>query len=381
MSKKVLHVHTLPVISGSGINTLLTMTGLDKNEFDVEFACAPGGPLAGAAIKAGITFHPIKHFRQPIDPVCDLLALFELVGLIRRNRYDIVHTHNSKAGFIGRLAAKIAGTPVIVHTIHGFAFHDFEKPWRRSLFIFLERMAAGWADSLIVISNPLRDWGLRLKIGKAEQYTAIYSGIDITAFQKSFDIAAVKAEFKISAGDKVVGMTAKLWPGKGHDNALAAAKEVLSKIAGVSFVFVGDGELRSHLEQAAKKLGLEDKVIFTGFRDDIARLTAAFDIAILPSHFEGMGRSILEAMACAKPIIASRVGGIPDLVDDGINGILIPPNDSRALAQNLIKLLNDESMRRKLGAAAKEKVSVRYDVNTMVEQISRVYADLIRQKR
>lgn len=377
---KVLHIHTLPVITGSGINTLLTMTGLDKDRFDVEFACAPGGPLADEAVMQGIKFHPIRHFVQRVSPYNDIAALGELVSLMRKNKYDIVHSHNSKAGFIGRLAAKITRVPVIVHTIHGFAFHDQEKPPRRALFILLEKFAAPMADKLIVISNPLREWGLSLGIGKPEQYITIYSGIELDKFRTNIDVIKKKAEFGIGPGDKVVGVVSKLWEGKGHKCILQAAGEVVKKVHNVKFLFVGEGYLKDELENLADELGLKDKVIFTGFRTDIPEITACFDIALLVSLFEGLGRVLLEAMAMGKAVIASRVGGIIDVVDDGKTGILIPPGDKEALAQAMVRLLSDSDLAARMGKAGKEKIDARFSAKTMVKEIEKVYNELISKK-
>ena len=156
------------------------------------------------------------------------MALFELISLMRRQRYDIVHTHNSKAGFIGRLAARITGVPIVVHTIHGFAFHEFEKPPRQILFILLERFAARFADKLITVSEPLKQWGLRLGIGRKEQYITIYDGIEINRFILDINIGQKRQEFGIKAADLVVGAVSKLWEGKGHRCILQAAQKAVS---------------------------------------------------------------------------------------------------------------------------------------------------------
>jgi glycosyltransferase involved in cell wall biosynthesis len=356
------------------------LKGLDKSRFEVEFACAPGGDLIDEVVKQGVKFHPIRNFVQRISIYDDLMALFELVLLMRRQRYDIVHTHNSKAGFIGRLAARIAGMPIVVHTIHGFAFHEFEKPPRQILFILLERFAARFADKLITVSEPLKQWGLRLGIGKKEQYITIYDGIEINRFILDVNVGQKRQEFGIKAADLVVGVVSKLWEGKGHRCILQAAQKVVKKVPDVKFMFVGEGYLRKELEQLVQKLGLSDYVIFTGFRTDIPQITAIFDIAVLASFYEGLGRVLLEAMVLGKPVIATRVGGIVDVVDDGKTGILVPPNDSEALAQALIKLLLDGELRRRMGEAGRAKIDAKFSARTMVSQIEKVYEELIGER-
>ena len=324
---KVLHIHTLPVISGSGIHTLLTMKQLNTQKYEVDFACAPGGPLIEQAVRQGIRFWPIRNFVQKISIYDDLTALFELICLLRQKKYDIVHTHNSKAGFIGRLAAKITGVPIIVHTIHGFAFHEFEKPPRQKLFIYLEKFVAQFTDKLITVSEPLKEWGLELGIGRVDKYITIYDGIEIDRFKLNFDVEKKRQEFGIKPSDLVVGVVSKLWQGKGHITVLEAAQKIIAQIPNVKFMFVGEGYLREKLESLAHHLGLSDYVIFTGFRNDIPELTSIFDVAVLASLFEGLGRVLLEAMVLGKPVIASRVGGIVDVIDDGKNGILVLRND------------------------------------------------------
>ena len=378
---KVLQVHTLPVISGSGINTLLTMIGLDKNKYEVEFACAPGGALVDEVVNWGIKFHPIRNFVQRISIYDDLMALFELISLMRRQRYDIVHTHNSKAGFIGRLAARITEVPIVVHTIHGFAFHEFEKPPRQILFILLERFAARFADKLITVSEPLKQWGLRLGIGKKEQYITIYDGIEINRFILDVNIGQKRQEFGIKAADLVVGVVSKLWEGKGHRCILQAAQKVVKKVPDVRFMFVGEGYLRKELEELTQKLGLSDYVIFTGFRTDVPEVTAIFDIAILASFYEGLGRVLLEAMVLGKPVIATRVGGIVDVVEDGETGILVAPNDADALAKALIRLLKDGELRMRMGEAGRAKIDAKFSARVMVNQIQKVYEELLIKKK
>jgi glycosyltransferase involved in cell wall biosynthesis len=377
---KVLHVHVMPVVSGSGINTYLSMVGVDTNRYQVDFACAPGGPLNDMAVNAGIRFHPVKNFVQPISPWNDLRTLWQLIRIIRRGQYDIVHTHNSKGGILGRLAAWLCRVPIIIHTIHGFAFHDSETAMRKQLFIFLERWAAKMADKLIVISQPLQDWGLKLAIGKPAQYTKIYSGIEIDKFKVDVDVSALRKKLGIGEHDFVFGLVAKLWDGKGHITAIEALKQLLPRVPNARLVFVGDGYLREVLEQHAKKVAVEERIVFTGFRSDIAELNAMFDVAILVSDFEGMGRVLLEAMVMGRPAVASNVGGIPDVVDDGQTGILIPPGDSPALAAALERLYLDSNLRQSMGVAGKKKITEQFSAATMVRKIVDVYEEQIRLK-
>ena len=374
---KVLHIHVMPVISGSGINTYLSMIGVDHVRFEVEFACAPGGPLIDMTTESGIKFHPVDSFVQPVKPWKDFLALWQLVRIIRRGKYQIVHTHNSKGGVLGRIAGWVCRTPVVIHTIHGFAFHDSETPVRKNLFILLERWTARLTHKLIAISEPLREWGLRLGIGKPEQYTKIYSGIEIEKFRVNVDVAAIRQEFKIEVDDMVFGLVAKLWDGKGHKIAIDALKLIHQKIPNAKLVFVGEGYLRPELEAHAKANGLEKQVVFAGFRTDIAELNAMFDVAILASDFEGMGRVLLEAMVMGKPVVATDVGGIPDVVDDKATGFLIRVGDTEALAEKVTALLTDPELRGSMGKAGYQKITAQFSAETMVSKIVCVYEEQI----
>ncbi|MFH1478211.1 MAG: glycosyltransferase family 4 protein [Candidatus Omnitrophota bacterium] len=375
---KILHVHTLPIVSGSGINTFLTIEGLDKERYEVELACAPEGALIDKVTEKGIRSHPIKNLVQRVSIHNDIAALFQLVRLIRREKYRIVHTHNSKAGFIGRLAAKIAGTPLIIHTIHGFSFHEYEGLLFRKLFIFLERSASRFTDKLITISEPLKKWGLSLKIGYPEQYITIYSGIEIDKFKKAqVDASRKRQEFGLEPRDIVVGVVAKLWKGKGHKCILTAARNIVNKVPNVKFMFVGEGYLMEELKRMAQELDLEDHVVFTGFRSDIPEITGIFDIALLISLFEGLGRVLLEAMVLGKPVIATNVGGIVDVVDDGKTGILISPGDTAGLERAIIKLLEDKELRVRMGEEGRKKIGDKFSSYVMVKQIEKLYESLL----
>ena len=377
---KVLHVHTLPVISGSGLNTFLSMKGQHEAGFDVELACAPGGPLLGLVEKNGIAVHRLKYMVWALNPVHDLLAVPELCRLMRRSGYAVVHTHNSKAGFLGRLAARLAGVPVIVHTIHGFAFHDKEPRWKQALYRALERLAAGWCDKLILISQPLVEWAKKERIGKPSQMVKIYSGVDLDAFRKPADSIALRRSFGLSPDEVIVGEVAKLWEGKGHDVLMQAIASVASRCPKIRLMLIGEGALRSALEQSAKRLSIAERVIFTGFREDIPALTQLLDIAVLPSLFEGMGRAIIEAQAAGKAVIGSRVGGIPDLIEDGKTGLLVPAGNSEALARAIEQLYHDGELRTRMGLTSQQAVDARFDIRTMNRQILRVYDELLTMK-
>jgi glycosyltransferase involved in cell wall biosynthesis len=378
----VLHIHTLPIVSGSGINTFLSMQGMDKDLYKVELACAPGGRLIPRVLENRMEVRPFKNMVQPLHPLKDTLALMDLTAFLRRNSYHIVHTHNSKAGFLGRLAAKLAGVPVIVHTVHGFAFHDQEPLWRQVLFRNLERLGSHWCDKMIFISQPLIDWALGDHIVGEEKIVKIYSGIEVDKFHpvKSEEKNRIRSKWELRQEEAVVGMVSKLWEGKGHYVLIEAFKLVREKIKDAKLVIVGEGYLYDELFRMVDTNGLRESVLFTGFQMDVSEIIATFDVAVLPSFFEGMGRVILEAMAMEKPVVASRVGGIPDLIDEGINGLMVRPGDVKELADALQKLLSDKGLARKMGREGRKRIQAQFSADIMVRSIEKLYRELLARK-
>jgi glycosyltransferase involved in cell wall biosynthesis len=364
---KVLHIHTMPVVSGSGINTFLSMLGMDRNLYEMELACAPGGRLIPLVQENHMEVRPFKNMVQPLNPLKDTLALLDLTVFLKRNFYHIVHTHNSKAGFLGRLAAKLAGVPVIVHTVHGFAFHDEEPLWRQVLFRNLERLGSHWCDKMVFISQPLIEWALRDHIVGEGKIVKIYSGIQLDKFHpvKSNEKNRLRKKWQLQQKDAVVGIVSKLWEGKGHSTLIEAFKRLKERIKTAKLVIVGEGYLYDELFSLVDTNGLRESVLFTGFQMDVSEIIATFDVAVLPSFFEGMGRVILEAMAMEKPVVASRVGGIPDLIEQDINGL---------------KVLSDKRLARKLGREGRRRIKEQFSADVMVKSIEKVYRELLARK-
>ncbi|HEV8132068.1 MAG TPA: glycosyltransferase family 4 protein [Acidobacteriota bacterium] len=382
-SLTILHVHTLPIVSGSGINTLLTMKGSRGRGHRVAIACASAGRLTDAVQKAGMEVFLIPSMAQEVQPAHDTISVFALKRLMQGRHFDLVHTHNSKAGFVGRLAARMARVPTVIHTVHGFAFHDAESALRRALFRSLERRAARWCDGMIFISQPLVDWAIRERIGLEVPKALIYSGIDVEAF-RSADGREFRRRLGIHSGQLVVGVVSKLWEGKGHEVLLHAWKEVLDNIPLTPrpvLVIVGEGYREPVLRALTAELKLENSVVFAGFQQDVPAVTAAIDVAVLPSLFEGMGRVVLEAMAAGKPVVASNVGGIPDLVKHGDNGLLVQPGSSHALKIALVEILSKPELRQHLAAGGRAGMRPEFSARHMVEQIHRFYDEIRKLKR
>jgi glycosyltransferase involved in cell wall biosynthesis len=379
---RVLHIHTLPIVSGSGINTFLSMQGMDKNIYEVELACAPGGRLIPLVQQNHMEVRPFKNMVQPLHPLKDTMALMDLTAFLRRHFYHIVHTHNSKAGFLGRMAAKLAGVPVIVHTVHGFAFHDQEPLWRRVVFRNLERLGSHWCDKMIFISQPLMDWALNDHIVAEGKIEKIYSGIQMDKFLpvKGEEKDRIRSKWGLKQEEAVVGMVSKLWEGKGHTVLIEAFKLLKEKIKDAKLVIVGEGYLYDELLKMVDTNGLRESVLFTGFQMNVSEIIATFDVAVLPSFFEGMGRVLLEAMAMEKPVVATRVGGIPDLIDQGINGLLVRPGNVKELAEALEEVLSDRKFARKMGREGRKRIKGQFSADAMVQSIDRVYRELLARK-
>lgn len=366
----------LPVISGSGINTFLTMNGL-KHKYQMEMACAPGEGLNTLVEKNDMKVHRIKNFVSEARLFKDIHALWQLYRLLRREKFDLMHTHNSKGGFIGRFAARLAGGPPVVHTVHGFAFHENETWLRRNLFLMLEKMAKNWCSKIICISQPLVELWVKHKLASLEKITKIYSGIHILEFkQASSQREKIREQLGISKDEIIIGQVSKLWEGKGHEDIIEASSEIFAKVENCRIFFVGDGDIRPKLERKIREKGLTEKIILLGHRDDVPEITSALDIAVLASHFEGMGRVILEAMAAGLPVAATRVGGIVDLVDEGKTGFLFESHRPDQLAQAIIKLGGDPLLREQMGKDGQKRVDVKFSAETMISQIDNVYEEV-----
>lgn len=310
----------------------------------------------------------------------DLVALRELVRLMREVRPHIVHTHTAKAGTLGRLAARWARVPVVVHTYHGHVFGGYFSPAKTRLFLAIERRLARWTDRLLATSETTRAELLALGIGRPKQFAVVPEGPDLGGFLNGDGLRGqLRAELGLADTTPLVGIVARLAPIKAHEVFLEAAAAVVRDLPACRFLVVGDGERRAELEALTRRLELAEQVRFLGWRKDLDRLYADLDVVVLCSRNEGSPVSLVEAMAAAKPVVATCVGGVTDLVNDGVTGCLIPPADSRALAGALRELLRDPERRRSMGAAGRERVAP-LGTEQLLADMDRLYTGLLREK-
>ena len=388
---KTLHIITRLDKGGSAENTLLTTLGLDRNKFDVvlvkglsiesemssEEKESVDKGLRQAEL-ANIKLITISSLIRRISPFIDLKALFKLYKIIRQEKPDIVHTHTSKAGILGRLASFFARVPVVVHTPHGHIFYGYYGKVKTNFFVLLEKLMASITDRIITLTKKEKLEHIQFNVAKPHKFVVIPSGVRLESLSKDRDIDdELKRNLRIPLTDSIVGTVGRLVEIKGHRYLIDAARLVLDKIPEVTFLLVGDGHLMEGLINQASTMGIKKKIIFTGWRSDIPSLINIFDIFALPSLNEGMGRVLVEAMAMGKPIVASNVGGILDLVKDGVNGILFSQGDADAMAEAIIKLLMDREPARKMGEEGKRRVYPAYDLSTMIKNIEQLYKHLL----
>ena len=315
---------------------------------------------------------------HPVSPLHDLEALLRLRAYFKAERIDLVHTHSSKAGILGRAAALLAGVPVIVHTIHGWSFNPTQPAWMRGAFAGLERGAAAFTDRLIAVSAANRAAGLRRRIGSASRYVVLHSGIDAESCRRP---GRSRAEVRSSLGwddsHTVVGSIACLKPQKAPLDFARAAAAAHAVDPSLRFFIAGDGELRPRLEALVGELGLRDVVRVLGWRRDVPELLQAMDLFLLTSLFEGLPRAVLQAMAAGVPVVATAVDGTPEVVEDGVTGLLVPPGRPDLAARRLLDLRRDEPLRRRCVEAARRRLDRSFDIRRMVRELDRLYLALL----
>lgn len=385
---RVIHVITRFDKGGSAENTCLTAMGLDPNLYDVQLVIGPSdesamGPEERACVEEnlarlrarGVKILTLAELVRRISPAKDLTALFALWRLFCRERPRIVHTHTSKAGIVGRWAAWLAGVPVILHTPHGHVFWGYFGPAKTRFFILLEKLSALVTDRLVMLTEQERRDHLRAGIAPAETFVTIHSGVDLAPFTAAKDARdEARRRLGIPEGAFAVGTVGRLTAIKGPGVLMEAARTVIERRPQSVFVFLGAGEMLEALRAQAAALGIEAHIRFPGWRPDVARMMSALDCFAFPSINEGMGKALVEAMALEKPVVASRVGGIIDLVDDGVNGFLVPPADPPALADRILFLLENPETARRMAARAAGTAAA-YSAAAMVLRIESLYAE------
>lgn len=380
---KVLHIITRLDKGGSAENTFLTVTGLDKNNYDVTLmggtVTDPKQDRRRQIEESGISYIFIPELIRNIRPIKDIKALFKIYRILRKEKFDIVHTHTSKAGLLGRLAAKLTGVPIIIHTPHGHVFFGYFGPFKTRIFIFLEKLASFISDKIVALTNREKEDYVLFKIADEDKFVVICSGVELERFKElpSKEKQNFKKELGIQENSLIVGTVGRLVPVKGAEFLIEAAKHIIPKYPDTLFIFTGDDYLRHDLEKKAYELGIRENIIFLGWRDDVARILSIYDVFVLPSLNEGMGRALVEAMALEKPIVASNVGGIPDLVIHGKNGYLVPSKNPVNLAKHIQILLEDKGKRESMGQEGKN-IAMNFSAEKMVKNITKLYEQLLK---
>ena len=354
----VMHVITRLTVGGSSENTVSMIEELERFGYAATLVLGPQseGPTVRDARRRGCRIVQLDGLVREVSPARDVAAVLQLYRLFRRARPAIVHTHTSKAGFVGRLAAWLARVPAVLHQPHGHIFYGYWSRPRTALFVALERVAAHWTDTLVALTPREIEENLERGIGRAAQYAVVPSPVPTRALRQAAPSrAAARARLGLPPDAYVVVGVGRFVPIKGFDLLVGALAELVARVPGAHVLLIGDGTERGALEAQAAALGVAGRLHIRGAESDVIGLLPAADVLAAPSRNEGMGRVLVEAMALGLPVVGTRVGGIADVILDGECGLVVPPEDAGALAEALVELGLDAARRAKLAEAARPR--------------------------
>jgi len=378
-----LHLVTRLSLGGPSKNTIDSVVALDRAGWRTLLVAGSVGaevPVVDEARARGCRTVLLPALTRAVSPARDLFALWRVFRLIRRERVVLVHTHTSKAGFVGRLAAWLARVPVIVHTPHGHIFYGYYGPALTAVFVGLERLAARITDRIVVLTELGTEEHLARGIGRPKQFVVIPSGVDLEAIQrKAPPYETARGRLEVDAETRLIVGVGRLEPVKGFQVLVRALPSILGVMPSARLLLVGYGSLRSQLEADARALGVADRLEIAGPQLDVAAYLAAADLVVVPSLNEGMGRVLVEAMALGRPVVATRVGGIPTVVADGETGSLVPPDDPPALARAVSELLKDPGLRQRMGEAGRRRAE-QFSLALMESRLLDLYRGLCAEK-
>jgi glycosyltransferase involved in cell wall biosynthesis len=375
---KILHIITRLDRGGSADNTLLSCIGQCRLGHEVTLVTGTGltndSPLKETAGEQGVKLVLLPSLVRAVSPLRDLKAVWACRRIIRGGQYDVVHTHTSKAGIVGRMAARISGGCRVVHTPHGHVFYGYFGWLKTKIFIWAEKIMARWTDVIVTLTDREAEEHLENGVGRRGQFVTVFSGIPMN--NESGECGKNKSALRLALGlpheGPLIVSAGRLDPIKGHGTLIEALALVVNGRPGVHLVLAGDGELAAAYKTLAEDLGVHDHISFLGWRSDVGELLEAADLFVLPSINEGMGRAVIEAMHAGLAVVATHVGGVPMIVEEGVTGHLVPPEDPASLAAAIGRLLSHEALRTAMGEAGRLKASTFSD-EAMVQHLEAVY--------
>ena len=379
---KIVHIITRLIVGGAQENTLLSCEGQHDLGHEVTLITGPPlgpeGSLMERATKYGYRVEMVDEMRRSILPLKDWRTYRSLIARLREIQPDVVHTHSSKAGIIGRWAAHRAGVPRIVHTIHGLAFTASTRAWVNDIYKFLERKTAPITHKIVCVADAMREQSLAADIGNPGQYVTVYSGMETAPFlNPPVSRDEVRRQLGLKPDDVAVGTIARLFYLKGHEDLLDIAPALCGEFPNLKFLWIGDGLLRGEFERRIAEMKLTDRFILTGLvpPSKIPELVNAMDILVHPSRREGLARALPQGSLAGIPDVTYDIDGNKEAVFDGETGFVIPPFDREMLAAKLAVLMRDPAMRRSMGSKGREFALSRFDARVMVEALEQVYLE------
>ncbi len=382
---RVLHPITRLIIGGAQENTMYTAAMLNKERFSVEILSGPQTGSEGSLIEEvrsrGVPLTIFPDLVRQVSPFHDLRALSQMARFIRRGKFQIVHTHSSKAGILGRMAARLAGTPVIVHTVHGWSFHDYMSPTVRQIYMLLERWMASFTTTLIAVTKRDIDKGLQAGIGAPDDYHLIRSAIPLDEFDPArYDRCAIRQELGIPTDAVVIGNVGRFSQQKNPLEWIRVAGSVARSHPQTRFLLVGDGPLRGEVESSLMQENLAGRTVLTGLRRDTPRLLAAMDVFMLTSLWEGLPRVLPQALSMGIPVLANKVDGIEEAVQEGISGYLCEPGNIELMAERCKRLVDHPEIRQEMGIRGRRLARDEFDLNSMIADIETLYNRLLERQ-
>ena len=380
---RVTHIITRLVVGGAQENTLATINGLrQKPGLDIKLisgpAIGPEGSLEPTAAQIPGLLTIVPELVRPVHPLKDFVALRKLVQLLHAQKPDIVHTHSGKAGILGRMAARRAGVPHIIHHIHGPSFGDFQGPVANAIFTGAERYAGRFTNHFFCSAGAMTCRYLAAGIGRPEMYTRIFSGFRLEPFLSAQNDPALRRQLGLAPEHFVIGKIARIFKLKGHADLLTAFAQLLPQVPNARLLFVGDGSLRADIENLARQLGVFDKVVFTGLvpPGEVARYVGIMDCLAHLSRREALSRALPQALAAGKPVVAFDFDGADEVCLENETGFLVRTGDLATVTQRLMQLANDPGLREKFGRQGQTFVRENFSVEKMVAGQYQIYMQL-----